>query len=118
MMQTYTTNAQIKASPEAVWRILTDAPNYAAWNPEIVGIQGRFVAGERIKASVKVKAGGGKMAVRAVGLRVTALTPPTAQNPRGSMEWTGGLPFGLFTGLRILTVSPAMAAPSSAWNSR
>ena len=102
----YVTSARIAASAEAVWRLLTDAPGYASWNPEIVGIQGRFAPGEHIKASVKVKAGGGKMAVRAVPLRITAFDPPSPQRPRGSMDWTGGLPLGLFTGKRLISVSP------------
>jgi carbon monoxide dehydrogenase subunit G len=103
----YVTSARIAASPDAVWRLLTDAAGYASWNPEMVGVAGRFAAGERIKASVKVKAGGGKMAIRAVPLRITAFDPPSPQRQRGTMEWTGGLPFGLFTGRRLISVSPA-----------
>jgi hypothetical protein len=52
--------------------------------------------GERIKARAKVGSG----AIRTVPLRVTAFESPSR------MEWTGGLPLGLFTGRRILTVVP------------
>jgi hypothetical protein len=105
MRREYITTAAINAAPAAVWAILTDAAAYAQWNPEIIGVQGRFGPGERIKASVKVKAGN-KMAVRDLPLRITAFTPPTPQYSRGSMEWTGGLPLGLFTGKRTLSVAP------------
>jgi hypothetical protein len=96
MTHEFTTSAVITAAPAAVWSILTDEPGYASWNPEIVAIEGRFVAGRRIKAHVRL----GKGAVRCVSLRVTAFDPPTR------MEWTGGLPLGLFVGRRTLTVTP------------
>src|SRR5438105_6121 len=99
MVKEYTTTALINAPPAAVWAILTDAAGYAAWNPEIVGIDGRFAPGERITASVKVKAEGGKMAVRSVPLRITEFDPPRR------MCWTGGMPLGLFTGIRDLSVT-------------
>jgi hypothetical protein len=40
--------------------------------------------------------------VRPVGVRVTALRVA----PEWYMEWTGGLPLGLFTGRRIFTLTP------------
>jgi uncharacterized protein YndB with AHSA1/START domain len=92
----YVTEAIIDASPELVWRILVDSDGYANWNPEIVGLLGRIALNERIKAQVKV--GGG--AIRTVPLQVTAFEPPVR------MEWTGGLPLGLFIGRRNLTVTP------------
>jgi uncharacterized protein YndB with AHSA1/START domain len=93
----FVTRTMIRAAPEEVWEVLTDAPGYAEWNPEIVGIEGRIALGERIRARVKVGSG----AIRTVPLRVTASDAPRR------MEWTGGLPLGLFTGRRILTVAPA-----------
>src|SRR5262249_34230178 len=86
----YPTVTGIRAAPAAVWRILTAADGYAAWNPEIVAIRGRFAAGERIVARVKLGSG----AIRSVPMRVTAFDAPAR------MEWTGGLPFGLFVGWR------------------
>jgi hypothetical protein len=99
-MYEFVTTSTIRAAPEAVWAILTDAAGYAAWNPEIVAIEGRMALGERIRARVKVGSG----AIRAVPLRVTAFEAPSR------MEWTGGLPLGLFTGRRILTVTPGDGA--------
>ena len=34
-MKEYTSTADIRATPEAVWAILTDGPGYGRWNPEI-----------------------------------------------------------------------------------
>lgn len=61
-----------------------------------MGITGRIGSGEQIKARVKIGSG----AIRTVTLRVTAFEAPSR------MQWTGGLPLGLFTGQRILTVRP------------
>jgi uncharacterized protein YndB with AHSA1/START domain len=99
-MYEFITKSTIRAAPERVWEILTDAACYAEWNPEIVGIEGSMALGERIRARVKV--GGG--AVRVVPLRVTAFEAPSR------MEWTGGLPLGLFIGRRIFTVTLADGA--------
>jgi uncharacterized protein YndB with AHSA1/START domain len=38
----YVTVSSIQATPEMVWKVLTDATGYADWNPEIVGIDGRM----------------------------------------------------------------------------
>ena len=92
----YETQATISASPDDVWRILTDAAAYASWNPEILGIKGRFALGERIAVKVRVPGG----AIRSVSLRITAFEPGRR------MEWTGGMPMGLFVGKRTLSVHP------------
>ena len=97
MHNEYVTSAIMRAAPEAVWKILTDAAGYAQWNPEIMGIDGRIALNERIKARVKVQSG----AIRSVGLRVTAFDEASRR-----MEWTGGLPLGLFVGRRTLEVKP------------
>jgi uncharacterized protein YndB with AHSA1/START domain len=96
----FLTRSTIRAAPEAVWEILTDAPGNAAWNPEIVAIEGRMALGARIRARVKVGCG----AVRTVPLRVTAFEAPAR------MEWTGGLPLGLFTRRRVFTLTPVRGA--------
>jgi uncharacterized protein YndB with AHSA1/START domain len=91
----YTTEVAIAAAPAQVWRVLTDAANYANWNPEILAVAGRFAAGERIRARVRL----GDGAIRNVPMRVTELAAPTR------MQWTGGMPLGLFTGVRTFTVA-------------
>jgi uncharacterized protein YndB with AHSA1/START domain len=96
-MTEYVSTSLIDASPDVVWRILTDAAGYAEWNPEIIAIDGQLARGEHIKARVRLGSG----AVRTVSLRVTVFDAPS------TMEWTGGLPLGLFVGVRTFTVTPS-----------
>jgi uncharacterized protein YndB with AHSA1/START domain len=90
----YVTVSAIRAEPARVWKILTDAAGYAHWNPEIIGIDGRMAQDERITARVKL----GNGAIRKVSMRVTAF------EAQSRMQWTGGLPLGLFVGVRTFTV--------------
>jgi uncharacterized protein YndB with AHSA1/START domain len=91
----YSTEVLIRAAPATVWRILTDSTGYAGWNPEVIAIDGPMVRDGRIKARVRL----GDGAIRAVAMRVTAFEPPSR------VQWTGGLPLGLFTGVRTFTVA-------------
>jgi uncharacterized protein YndB with AHSA1/START domain len=95
----FVTRTVIRATPEKVWEILTNASGYTEWNPEIVAIEGEMTSGSRFQARVKIANG----AIRPVSMRVTAFAPPSR------MEWTGGLPLGLFTGRRLFTITPAGA---------
>jgi len=95
-VQEYVTSIQIAATPQRVWSILTNAADYSKWNPEIVRIDGQMGLNERIIAHVKLGSG----AIRKVPLVVTAFHPSMC------MEWTGGMPWGLFVGRRTLTVVP------------
>jgi uncharacterized protein YndB with AHSA1/START domain len=112
----YVTTAVIDAPPARVWDIVTNAAGYHEWNPEITNIEGQMASGARIVARVKLGSG----AVRRVPMRVTAFDAPAR------MEWTGGLPFGLFVGRRTFTVAPnaggaefrlhlSMTGPLSRW---
>ena len=95
-MREYVSTSVVAATPEAVWAILTDGSRYRDWNPEIVAIDGLLAPRARIAAHVRL----GDGAVRAVSQRVTVFEAPTR------MEWTGGLPLGLFVGRRTYTVTP------------
>ena len=95
-MKELSTTTSIRATPETVWAILTDAPGYANWNPEISRVDGQIALGRKIKAHVVLH--GGK--VQPVTVRVTELEPTRR------MVWTGGLPLGLFTGRRTFSLTP------------
>lgn len=47
--KTFHAEITIDASPEEVWFVLTDVPNYAAWNPLLVPISGEIREGAEVE---------------------------------------------------------------------
>lgn len=47
-MKELSTQIEIHASPENVWRILTDFPNYPNWNPFFIRVVGKPGVGEPV----------------------------------------------------------------------
>jgi hypothetical protein len=93
-MKSFATSVTIRARPEAVWALLTNAAGYPQWNSTVEKITGRIAAGEKVTVHSKATPG------RALPLKVTAFVPPQR------MVWTGGMPLGLFTGTRSYTLTP------------
>jgi hypothetical protein len=93
-MKSYDAAATIDAPPEAVWAILTDAPAYAQWDSGVQKVDGRIAPGEKIKVVSEANPG------RAFPVKVTAFEPSR------SMVWSGGMPLGLFKGVRTFTLAP------------
>jgi uncharacterized protein YndB with AHSA1/START domain len=93
-MKEYSATTTIKASPETIWTILTNASGYPEWDPGVESIEGRIAAGETITARTKYSPG------RAFPAKVTEFVPGR------KMVWTGGMPLGLFKGERTFTLSP------------
>ena len=87
-MKSFASKTTIQASPEAVWRILTDAPGYPGWNTTVSRVDGRIALGEKITVHAKVAPG------RAFPVEVVAFDAPKR------MVWSGGMPLGLFKGER------------------
>lgn len=90
----YSVRRQIAAAPQVVWDLLVDAPAYPSWNPAVVSLGGRIAEGERIDM-VSVVA-----PTRTFRLHVGGVEPGRR------MQWTGGLPLGLFRGVRTFTLEP------------
>ena len=91
-MKTYRATTTIQAPPETIWQILTDAPAYPEWDPWAIRIEGRIAAGERLKAFTKLAPD------RAFPVRVSTFEPGRR------MVWSGGMPLGLFKGVRTFTL--------------
>jgi hypothetical protein len=87
----------IAAGPEAIWAVLTDGPGYPDWDSGVVRVDGRIAPGEAITVVSAVNPG------RPFPVKVTEFVPGQR------MVWTGGLPLGLFTGVRTFTLAPAGA---------
>src|SRR5580698_9309361 len=92
-MKRFATSITIRAPAQSVWALLTDAAGYPGWNSTIEKIDGRIAAGETVKLYAKATPG------RAFSLKVTEFA-----SGRG-MTWSGGMPMGLFTGTRRLTLT-------------
>src|SRR5580698_11534676 len=93
-MKRFATSITIRARAESVWALLTDAAGYPEWNSTIEKIDGQIAAGETVKLYAKATPG------RAFSLKISEFAPA-----RG-MTWIGGMPMGLFTGTRRLTLTP------------
>jgi hypothetical protein len=93
-MRFYEATASIAAEPDTIWRILTDASGYAEWDSGVTQIDGRIAPDERIKVMSEANPG------RAFPVKVTELAPGRR------MVWSGGMPLGLFRGVRTFTLSP------------
>ncbi|MEZ4265856.1 MAG: SRPBCC domain-containing protein [Myxococcota bacterium] len=47
-----TTSLTMKATPEAIWHVLTDLPGHDAWDPLMRGFRGRLDVGETVRFSI------------------------------------------------------------------
>jgi hypothetical protein len=92
-MKSYEATATIQASPEAIWAILTDAPGYRTWDSGVERVEGSIAPGAKLKVVSKANPG------RAFPVKVTELTPGRR------MTWSGGMPLGLFKGVRTFTLT-------------
>lgn len=93
-MESYESTSTIEASPETIWAILTDAPGYSDWESGVVRVEGRIEPGNRIKVVSEANPG------RSFPVTVTEFTPGK------KMVWSGGMPLGLFKGIRTFTLTP------------
>src|SRR5690242_1659791 len=93
-MKSFATRTTIHAAPDAIWRLLTDAPNYPSWNTTVTRVDGRIALGEQVTVHAKVAPG------RAFPVKVVAFEAPTR------MVWSSGMPLGLFKGERTYELRP------------
>ena len=84
----YQAEATIDAPADLVWSILTDAAGYTRWDSGVEKVQGEIAPGTKIKLFSKVNPG------RAFPVKVAFVEPTRV------MTWTGGMPLGLFKGVR------------------
>jgi uncharacterized protein YndB with AHSA1/START domain len=93
-MKKFSTSTTIHAPPETVWSLLTDAPSYPRWNPTVERIEGEIAQGRKITVHTTFSKG------RAFPAKVTEFSP------LHRMVWSGGMPLGLFKGVRTFTLTP------------
>lgn len=93
-MKYFSATINIRATKETIWNILTDAPGYPTWDPGTIRIEGKIGPGETLTAYNKISPD------RAFPVKIAEFVPGQ------KMAWVGGMPFGLFKGVRTFTLSP------------
>jgi hypothetical protein len=93
MKAAYEASALIQASPQAIWALITDATGLSRWDSGIERVDGRIAPGEKITIYSKINPS------RGFPTRVTDFLPGR------SMCWSGGMPLGLFKGVRTFTLT-------------
>ncbi len=93
-MKSFAASIAIRATPETIWSILTDAAAYPRWNSTVDRVEGRITQGEKITVHARISPG------RAFPVNVAEFAPPRR------MVWSGGMPLGLFKGERVFTLTP------------
>jgi hypothetical protein len=90
----YEAASDIAASPESVWAVLVDGAAWSSWDSGVDAVDGTIAAGERITIHSQAAPG------RAFPVTVSGFDPPR------TLRFSGGMPLGLFRGVRTYTLSP------------
>lgn len=88
----YAAETLVAAPAERVWSIITDGAAYPSWDSGVTRVEGTIADGATITVHADVAAG------RAFPVEV-AFEPPGHR-----MTWSGGMPLGLFRGVRTFTL--------------
>lgn len=96
-MRTIHTEIGILAPAERVWAILADTKAWPAWNPFVVGLEGRLAVGEGLTARI-----------RPPGRKEMVFRPRVVKyEPGRELRWLGSLGVkGLFDGEHGFRVAP------------
>ncbi|MGC5022632.1 SRPBCC family protein [Micromonospora sp. DT47] len=93
-MRFYEATSTIAAAPDAVWPVLVDGAAWPQWDSGVDGVEGRIALDQKIKIRSQAAPG------RAFAVRVTSLEPERA------LRLSGGMPLGLFKGVRTYSLAP------------
>lgn len=91
-MREYSATTTIEASPEVIWKILTDGSRFPEWEPDTHRIEGTIAAGEKIKVFPR------RNPNSAFQVEVTEF------EPWKKMVWETGVVLGLIRGVRTFTL--------------
>ncbi|CRK57319.1 hypothetical protein [Alloactinosynnema sp. L-07] len=92
-MKSYESSATINATPAQVWAVLTDGANWPNWDSGVTKVEGGIEPGAKIRVTSAASPD------RTFPVKVTAMTP------HSGMTFSGGMPLGLFRGVRTYTLS-------------
>jgi uncharacterized protein YndB with AHSA1/START domain len=92
-MLAFEAESTIAATPEKVWAVLVQGAEWPNWDSGVASVEGTISPGKKLKIQSKVAPG------RTFPVKVTRFAEP------GSLEFTGGMPLGLFKGVRTYTLT-------------
>jgi hypothetical protein len=92
-VKSYEASEDIRATPERVWEVLSDAGAYPDWDSGVERVEGDIRPDATIKVFSEANPG------RAFPVKVAELEPARR------MVWRGGMPLGLFRGERTFTLA-------------
>lgn len=93
-MRFYEVTSKIAAEPQAVWSVLVDGATWPHWDSGVSEFDGRIAPEETVKIHSLVAPG------RVFPVKVSSFDPPTR------LTFSGGMPLGLFSGVRTYTLTP------------
>jgi uncharacterized protein YndB with AHSA1/START domain len=93
-MAFYEATTTIDAKPDAVWKVLVDGSAWPTWDSGVNSVVGVIALGNKI--TIKAAVGGD----RAFPVKVVTFDAPN------KLVFSGGMPFGLFRGVRTYTLTP------------
>jgi hypothetical protein len=93
-MRHFETETSIEAAPEQVWEVLADTGSWPDWDSGVLAVEGEAAKGNRIKIRSELNP------KRAYPVKVIEFEPGYR------MAWQGGMPLGLFKGVRKYTLAP------------
>jgi hypothetical protein len=100
-MRSYEATSTIAASPQTVWAVLSDGANWARWDSGVDAVEGRIALGETVKIRSQAAPG------RVFPVTVTRFEPGV------QLRFSGGMPFGLFRGVRTYDLSGDEDGPAT-----
>ena len=83
----------IRAAPDTIWSLLTDAGRFSSWNTTVTSLEGEIALGQKLALRVKLDP------KRTFRPKVTKLQPGKL------MEWSDGFA-PMFRGVRTFTLTP------------
>jgi hypothetical protein len=92
-MRHFETSTTIDASPERVWEVLADTGSWADWDSGVVRVEGEPGEGRKLKITSELNP------KRSYPVKVIEFDRPRR------MAWLGGIPLGLFKGVRRYTLT-------------
>ncbi len=92
-MEFYEARATINSAPPIVWQTLIEVSRWPSWDSGVLSVEGSMAPGSKL--TIRAAVGGD----RAFPVKVTAFEPPHR------LVFSGGMPLGLFRGVRTYTLT-------------